>query len=325
MSTSTGGETPSPQALPAPQASTSATLTATDLQAAYTLGQQHDNELTQELLLQQGWGKEKIVAAFNRLTEARAAVIRRKGTGLCCLLRPSNVIGKLKTLDAFDYKVYCAIEQAGTTGVWTADLRKSTGLQTHIIQRSVKQLCDFLKLIKPVKSIHVKNRKMYILAHLEPAKEIAGGSFYSNGEFNEHLVEHLRDQTRTFLQNAGTASFQALAAYTRSSGERNGATFSDEDLEKVLNTLEFEQKICRVPTLGQPTFVWSKFPALYDPSAVPCSTCPVKSSCYSREENKISPANCEYLSSWLGLDFEVDATSEADEGGASEPQSPSSR
>lgn len=38
-------------------------------------------------------------------------------------------------------------------------------------------------------------------------------------------------------------------------GELSGATFSDEDLEKVLNSLEFEQKICRVPTLGQPTFV----------------------------------------------------------------------
>ncbi|CBZ55810.1 putative DNA-directed RNA polymerases III, 39 kDa polypeptide [Neospora caninum Liverpool] len=311
MSTPDGSrEASGPQTLSAPPASNSAasprsaSLTAADLQAAYTLGQQHESELTQELLLEQ-----PVVVGIGVIWRA----------GLCCLLRPSNVIGKLKTLDAFDYKVYCAIEQAGTTGVWTADLRKSTGLQTHIIQRSVKQLCDFLKLIKPVKSIHVKNRKMYILAHLEPAKEIAGGSFYSNGEFNEHLVEHLREQTRTFLQNAGTASFQALAAYTRSSGERNGATFSDEDLEKVLNSLEFEQKICRVPTLGQPTFVWSKFPALYDPSGLPCSTCPVKSSCYSREENKISPANCEYLSSWLGLDFEVDATSEAEEASAADP------
>lgn len=31
-------------------------------------------------------------------------------------------------------------------------------------------------------------------------------------------LQHLRSQTRTFLQNAGTATFQALAAYTRSSG-----------------------------------------------------------------------------------------------------------
>ncbi|PHJ16265.1 dna-directed rna polymerases 39 kda [Cystoisospora suis] len=304
----------------APPADSPGALAAADLQAAYTLGQQHENELTQQLLQEQGWQKEKIVAAFNRLTEARAGVIRRKGSTLCCVLRPSNVIGKLKTLDAFDYKIYCAIEQAGTAGVWTADLRKNTGLQTHIIQRSVKQLCDFLKLIKPVKSIHVKNRKMYILSHLEPAKEIAGGSFYSNGEFNEHLVEHLRSQTRTFLQNAGTATFQALAAYTRSSGELSGATFSDEDLEKVLNSLEFEQKICRVPTLGQPTFVvrratlvpWSKFPSLYNPASLPCSTCPVKNSCYRRPENKISPANCDYFSYWLGLDFEIDAGSEAD-------------
>lgn len=58
------------------------------------------------------------------------------------------------------------------SGVWTADIRKSTGLQTHVIQRGVRNLCENLNLIKPVKSILVKNRKMYILAHMEPAKEV---------------------------------------------------------------------------------------------------------------------------------------------------------
>lgn len=36
---------------------------------------------------------------------------------LCCLVRPASIVPSLKKLDAFDYKIYCAIELAGNAGV----------------------------------------------------------------------------------------------------------------------------------------------------------------------------------------------------------------
>ncbi|CDJ53751.1 DNA-directed RNA polymerases III, 39 kDa polypeptide, putative [Eimeria brunetti] len=331
-----------------------ATLTGEDLSSAYNLGLRNNNELTQQLLLDQGWSREKIVAVFNRLNEARAGIIRKKGDTVCCVVRPANVIPALKQLDALDYKVYCAVELAGNTGVWTADIRKSTGLQTHIIQRGVRNLCENLQLIKPVKSIHVKNRKMYILSHMEPAKEIAGGSFYTNGEFNEQLVEQLRERLAMFLSNARSSTFSALVAFMRSSvalvdsllparlvqGQRRreewgvtklaaaasaphgssalaltnalsdlgGASFTDEDISQLVATLECEDKVARIRTGTETTFVWNQSENLRLLDSVPCIGCPLLGDCSA--DGRVNPKECTYLSHWLGLDADAEMQEE---------------
>ncbi|KAL8274574.1 hypothetical protein Esti_001477 [Eimeria stiedai] len=287
-----------------------AVLTLEDLSSAYNAGLRNNNELTQQLLLDQGWSREKIVAVFNRMNDARAGVIRRKGDNVCCVVRPANVIPALKQLDSLDYKIYCAVELAGNTGVWTADIRKSTGLQTHIIQRGVRNLCENLQLIKPVKNIQVKNRKMYILAHMEPSKEIAGGSFYTNGEFNEQLVEQLRERLSVFLCNARSSTFSALVAFVRSSGEVGGGAFSDDDILQLVATLESEDKVARIQTGSELTFVWNQSENLRLLQSVPCVGCPLLEDCSA--EGRVNPSDCTYLSHWLGLDVEVEANGEED-------------
>ncbi|CDJ43060.1 DNA-directed RNA polymerases III, 39 kDa polypeptide, putative [Eimeria tenella] len=301
-----------PRGAPAGAPRGSSALSGEDLSTAYNLGLRNNNELTQQLLLDQGWPREKIVAVFNRLNEARAGVIRKKGDNICCVVRPANVIPALKQLDALDYKVYCAVELAGNTGVWTADIRKSTGLQTHIIQRGVKNLCENLQLIKPVKSIHVKNRKMYILSHMEPAKEIAGGSFYTNGEFNEQLVEQLRDRLAVFLCNARSSTFSSLVAFVRSSGDVAGSAFTDEDISQLVATLECEDKVARIRTGTETTFVWNQSENLHLLDTVPCIGCPLVGDCSAH--GKVNPRDCTYLSHWLGLDVDVDVRGEGEQG-----------
>ncbi|CDI79327.1 DNA-directed RNA polymerases III, 39 kDa polypeptide, putative [Eimeria acervulina] len=270
----------------------SATLSGEDLSTAYNLGLRNNNELTQQLLLDQGWSREKIVAVFNRLNEARAGVIRKKGDNVCCVVRPANLIPALKQLDALDYKVYCAVELAGNTGVWTADIRKSTGLQTHIIQRGVRNLCENLQLIKPVKSIHVKNRKMYILAHMEPAKE------------------QLRERLAMFLSNARSSTFSALVAFMRSSGDVGGGAFTDEDISQLVATLECEDKVARIRTGTETTFVWNQSENLRLLDSVPCIGCPLVGDCSA--DGRVNPRECTYLSHWLGLDVDVEVEGEAE-------------
>lgn len=119
--------------------------------------------------------------------------------------------------------------------MWTHDITKQSGLQSHVIQRAVKNLSDQKKLIKPLKSIHQKNRKIYILANLEPAKEVklrslfdssnvalflqvVGGTFYDNGEFDVGFVVRLRDQIIHVLKNGSQASIAEIESYIKSSG-----------------------------------------------------------------------------------------------------------
>ncbi|KAL8447649.1 hypothetical protein Emag_004259 [Eimeria magna] len=164
-------------------------------------------------------------------------------------------------------------------GVWTADIRKTTGLQTHIIQRGVRNLCENLQLIKPVKNIQVKNRKMYILAHMEPSKEIAGGSFYTNGEFNEQLVEARwrQQEDRTFAACTG--------------GQR-------EQLQQQQQQHEQQQQWCGVYVQ------WNQSENLRLLESVPCVGCALLEDC--RAEGRVNPSDCTYLSHWLGLDVELD-------------------
>ncbi|CDI86500.1 DNA-directed RNA polymerases III, 39 kDa polypeptide, putative [Eimeria praecox] len=257
----------------------SATLSGEDLSSAYNLGLRNNNELTQQLLLDQGWSREKIVAVFNRLNEARAGVIRKKGdklraaAGVCCVVRPANLIPALKQLDALDYKVYCAVELAGNTGVWTADIRKTTGLQTHIIQRG-----------------------------------IAGGSFYTNGEFNEQLVEQQQHvQQQRHVQQEKVQQQQLLrCVYT--SGDVGSGSFTDEDISQLVATLECEDKVARIRTGTETTFVWNQSENLKLLDSVPCIGCPLVGDCSA--DGRINPRECTYLSHWLGLDADGEAQGE---------------
>ncbi|KAF8821582.1 Dna-directed Rna polymerase III RPC6 [Cardiosporidium cionae] len=271
--------------------SMAAEIQTEDLQEAYTLGRSNSDEITQEILRGRNWETAKILAVFNRMVEARVCSLRKTRNGhaslfklffslkaseyvsdrrfdlksdenrsIWCKIRPEHTIQIIKTLDANDYRIYCTIEEAGNRGIWTADIRKQTGLQSHQVQKSVKNLCEAKQLIKPVKNIHVKNRKVYMLTEVEPAKEIAGGSFYVNSEFNNQLVEHLRDQIIHYLRSGQVATLQTISSFVRSSGGLK-TDVSNDDIRSVIRTLEYDQKVLesKSAATGDSCFAVSNF------------------------------------------------------------------
>lgn len=173
-------------------------ISTEDLRAAYLLGRNSNNELTPDMLQKKGWTTERVLRVFNTLVEKRlCAYHKNKVTGKVRVrVREEEIAHVIRVLSADDYAVYCAIEDAGgllntqicvqktcetaaaytyivgNTGIWTQDICRTTGLQSHVVQRAVKALCEQKKLIKPLKSIHQKSRKIYILANIEPAKEV---------------------------------------------------------------------------------------------------------------------------------------------------------
>ncbi|KAK6588971.1 RNA polymerase III C34 subunit rpc34p [Cryptosporidium xiaoi] len=231
-------------------------ITASLLQEAYMHGCKNNNELTPESLQSLGWSKSVIVRVLNIFTERRLCCVKRnKQVGLLSAannkvvfqLRTEDVAFKLNKLSNEEYLVFCSIEDAGNQGIWTADIRKITGLQTHQVQRAVKVLCNDWNLIRPVKSIHVKNRKVYILSSLEPSKELDGGTFYENGEFDMNFVDLIKEKIISFLESRRKCTAHEILEFINcdmsidSSSDKKNISLSD--LQTVISILISELKI----------------------------------------------------------------------------------
>lgn len=166
-------------------------------------------------------------------------------------------------------------------------------------------LSEQKKLIKPLKSIHQKNRRIYILANLQPSKEVVGGTFYENGEFNDGLVERLRAQIMNIFQNGSKASFKDVSSYVRSCGFGN--EFADNDLLLVLKTLQLEQRIqvSLHPSTGEAVYSWCRWTSNDNSFAsIPCFSCPISEECLRYNGARVSPPNCKYMDVWLNYDIE---------------------
>eukprot|EP00923_Selenidium_pygospionis_P014551 GHVN01025103.1.p1 GENE.GHVN01025103.1~~GHVN01025103.1.p1 ORF type:complete len:270 (+),score=43.10 GHVN01025103.1:181-990(+) len=216
-----------------------------DARDAYKLAQQNQYSLTAAKLNQLGWSNERIMRVFNAFSDSRLCRLKRdvQKKQLIASFRESEVAQKLNKITPDDYKIYCAIEDSDTRGIWTADIRKATTLPAHAIQKGVKLLSDEAQLIKQVKNVHVKNKKMYMLSHLEPCKEVAGGTFYNDGEFDEELVVKLKERASHLLRSGQQSSLEDISIYVKSAGF--GRDISTEEIALVLRTLEFEQKLIR--------------------------------------------------------------------------------
>lgn len=55
---------------------------------------------------------------------------------------------------------------------------------------------DSRKIIKAVKSVVNKNKKVYMLYELEPSKELTGGAWYTDQQFDAEFTEILTQGVR---------------------------------------------------------------------------------------------------------------------------------
>lgn len=93
-------------------------------------------------------------------------------------------------LDVSAKMVYEVIERAGNMGIWTKDIRVQTNIQQQALNKIFKSL-ESRQLIKPVKSVAAKSKKLYMLYNLTPSKELTGGIWYSDLEFDHEYVHEL--------------------------------------------------------------------------------------------------------------------------------------
>jgi len=145
-------------------------------------------------------GEEKypsLVPIINELTRA-SRLTMSKGTNYAgesevyFSILSSEEATRLQGLDASSKMVYQVIESSGNKGIWTVDVRTQTNIPQTTLAKIFKQL-ETRRLIKPIKSVTAKTKKLYMLYDLTPAKEITGGPWYSEYEFDHEFIAELRN------------------------------------------------------------------------------------------------------------------------------------
>ncbi len=103
-----------------------------------------------------------------------------------------EVAAKFFGLDVAARLVVQVIERAGNMGIWTKDIRIQTNIQQQALNKIFK-LLESRQIIKPVKSVVAKSKKLYMMYHLTPSKELTGGIWYSDLEFDHEFINELRN------------------------------------------------------------------------------------------------------------------------------------
>lgn len=130
-----------------------------------------------------------LVPIINTLTREARLNMSKIGDELIYKLVNEEIASKFAGLDVQARMVYQIIEESGNKGIWTKDIRIKSKIQP--LNKIFKTL-ESRKLIKPVKSVNAKSKKCYMLYDLQPSKEITGGPWYTEMEFDHEFISELR-------------------------------------------------------------------------------------------------------------------------------------
>jgi DNA-directed RNA polymerase III subunit RPC6 len=205
--------------------------------------------------------------------------------------------------------VYQVISQAGNTGIWTRDMKARTNLAQTKITKTLRSL-EERGLIKAVKSVQNASRKVYMLASLEPAKEITGGPWYgADQQPDREFIDAIRKVAQLYVESRASkgqlASVEEVADTIASSGVSNQILQTD-DVDGILKTLVYDSHL-EMFEVGDPPVTKYGAAKVTVPEGVPltdcpCGVCPVFNDCH--EGGPVAPERCDYYKKWLGeLEF----------------------
>lgn len=214
---------------------------------------------------------------------------------------------KLVGLTPEQMMIYQVIEKAGNMGIWTRDIKTGTSVNQNTLTKTLKSL-EGRHLIKTAKSVKSKSKKLYMLYELTPAKEITGGPWYTDQEFDYEFVKHLSTYVLSYVKEQQTPPLKDIAAAIKVSGISK-IDLSMEEVKLIVSTLVYDGLLEEVRGAASRFNrnagdgpVYKMAPAVETVNAfteVPCGTCKVMKHC--SEDGVVSPKTCVYLAEWLNL------------------------
>ncbi|GAX75508.1 hypothetical protein CEUSTIGMA_g2951.t1 [Chlamydomonas eustigma] len=239
--------------------------------------------------------------ALNRLlSKSRIQLFNRDGNLLYKEVSAEDAV-KFRGLTNEELMLYQIIKQSGNTGLWTKDMKIKTNLAQPNIQKILKTL-ETRKLVKSVKNINNPSRKVFMLFDLEPSREVTGGAWYTENQFDAEYIEVLREACFQYIQRQGDTTLKHIAMFVRSRGFSK-VELREEDILSIVNTLLYDGRVDQVDGEGAEDLDDHFRPAVHSIPAttaftsIPCGTCPVLSEC--KEGGLISPQTCVYFDKFL--------------------------
>jgi DNA-directed RNA polymerase III subunit RPC6 len=265
--------------------------------------------------------------AINRLLSQRKLQIFKDGETLVYKEVKQDEAVKFKGLSSEDLLVYQIIQQSGNTGIWTKELKQKSNLPQTQISKIFKSL-EARKLIKAVKHVAQQNRKVYMLYELEPSREITGGAWYTEHEYDAEFIHVLREQCVKFILARGKVTLEDVCDFVKRT-KLSHVDLGQEEVLQIVNTLvydgevdaheEIEVDASRDPDdrtgedggSDEEDFDYAEnVVVVYRPAslpvpkssaftAVPCGVCPVFQEC--APGGLVSPETCPYMQEWLSF------------------------
>jgi DNA-directed RNA polymerase III subunit RPC6 len=105
------------------------------------------------------------------------------------------------------------------------------------------------QLIKPVKSVTQKAKKLYMLYELEPSKEITGGVWYSDQEFDHSFISELRDFLVQCLRRLNGGKGCTISEISDKIQQSNVSrvALTNDDVGQLMRTLVYDYLVEEVP------------------------------------------------------------------------------
>lgn len=113
--------------------------------------------------------------------------------------------------------MYQVCERAGNKGIWTRDIKSATNIPQLQLTKTLKTL-EQRNLIKSVRSITSKSKKLYMLYDAIPAKDITGGPWYTDQEFDHEFIDGLYTFILQLVESMGMANLDTICERVRISG-----------------------------------------------------------------------------------------------------------
>ncbi|KAG0473256.1 hypothetical protein HPP92_015113 [Vanilla planifolia] len=144
----------------------------------------------------------------------------------------------------------------------------------------------------------------------EPAKEISGGTWYSDGNLDVEFINILRDQCRMYVERFKVATIENVWQSIRDSGVFN-TECSMQQIKEIMGSLVLDKELEELNSTGIGDFsriqpgkkCYKRCKDGGNPkeqgilSSIPCGVCPRLTDC--TPDGIISPKTCVYFDKWL--------------------------
>ena len=175
------------------------------------------------------------------LTSKRIVMFQDANKNLTYELQSEEMAEKLIRLSKEEQQVLQEVRKGKNHGVWIRDLRYNTRLQKNRIEKILKKL-TIAGLIKSVKSIASMNRRLYMLKDIEPSRDISGGPWYTDSEFDADFINSLR-----------SAIEQILRMSTEGNGVESGKVL-------LMSTVDLHKKLSQVGVMNDDKTYCQRYP-----------------------------------------------------------------